>query len=282
MHAQPDLCHCGGRWEGGKIAALTEVNSSPWIHECFPQGVWRLAYASPVDGEPDWALMMPGPRREAWLVCLHGHGSKGDQLFTRADIRDGWLPGFRRLGLGVLTPNLRGNAWMSAPAAADLRALLAWMRDVQGAERFYFASGSMGGTGSLLYAVVHPEDVAALAALCPASDLAAYHEWCGRHPGGVRDEIRQAIAAAYGGPPTEVPAAYAAHSAWQHADRLTMPVLVVHGTADASIPVEQSRHLAALLAHSPRFTYRELAGGDHEAPLLQGGMLEWLADRDRS
>ena len=32
------------------------------------------------------------------MVHLHGHGSHGDQIFTRPDIRDLWLSLYRELG----------------------------------------------------------------------------------------------------------------------------------------------------------------------------------------
>jgi len=210
------------------------------------------------------------------VAQLHGHGSTGDQIFTRADLRALWLPHYRRLGLGILSPNLRGNAWMGPDAAADLRALLNWARNALGAERFLFTSGSMGATGNLIYAVLHPEDASAVAARCPATDLAEYHAWLAAHPGGVRDEIRRAIESAYGGTPDEAPDSYSAHSALRHARRLTMPLHLSHGDADALIPVDQSRRLASALTGKPNVTYTEISGGNHDAPLKLRGALEWL------
>src|SRR5437660_89948 len=93
-------------------------------------------------------------------------------------------------------PNLRGNAWLCPEAVADLHSLLHVLRNDFAAQRFYFVSGSMGGTGNLIYATLHPEDVALVVAQCPVTDLIEYHRWCAEHPGGVRDQIRAAIEAA--------------------------------------------------------------------------------------
>ena len=248
-----------------------------WEHQGAPVGVDRLAYQSAVDGRRDWALAWRPPGAGAtWVVHLHGHGSTGDQIFTRPDIRDQWLARYRALGLGVLSPNLRGNAWMCPEAVADLHALLVWVRREYGVRQFYLLSGSMGGTGNLIYAVRHPADVAAVAALCPVTDLVSYHAWCAAHAGGVRDEIRLAIEAAYGGRPDQVPERYAAHVVTAHAARLTMPVFVAHATGDDVIPVQQSRTLRDRLPNARNLTYVELAGGDHDTPLHQAGMLAWL------
>lgn len=242
-------------------------------------GVERLRYST-VDGGEDWALAWPGTLN-AWVVAIHGHGSTGDQLFTRIDVRDRWLQEYRRLGLGVLSPNLRGNAWMCPEAAADLHRVLAWARTHYAIAATCFLSGSMGGTSNLIYGILHPEDVTLMAAQCPATDIASYTDWCYSHPGGVIDEIYQAIVGAYGGTPSMEPEKYAHHSALAHAERLTMPLLVGHGDADALIPVEQARRLADAMQQHPRFTYVEIAGGDHDAPLFGCDMIGWLEDRLR-
>ncbi|GMU22519.1 MAG: hypothetical protein AMXMBFR13_26050 [Phycisphaerae bacterium] len=259
--------------EGLTIRRIAAAQRADW-----PDGVERIEYASAIDGQTDWALALRPTRGDTWVVHIHGHGSKGDQIFTRPDIRDGWLPVYRRHGFGVLGVNLRGNAWMSPPAAADLHALLKFMRYHYAARRFLLISGSMGGTSNLIYATLHPEDVAAVIALCPASDLATYHQWCReRSEPPVLREIADAIETAYGGPPDRREEAYDAHSALLHAERLTMPVYVVHGSDDAIIPVEQARGLAAAAAGRETFDYLEVPGGDHETPLsLMEPGLKWI------
>jgi pimeloyl-ACP methyl ester carboxylesterase len=255
---------------------LVVTGVAPARQAGVPDGVVRVEYASAVDGARDWALLWPPKRDATWVVMVHGHGSHGDQLYTRPDIRDAWLPEFRRAGAGLLTPNLRDNAWMSPAAAADLRDLLAHARKVYGAKRFVFASGSMGGTSNLIYAALHPEDVAAVVALCPATDLASYYTWCREADEGVRKEIADAIRRAYGGDPRQRAAVYATHSALKHAERLTMPVFMAHGSTDAVIPVSQSRRLAGAMAEARDFVYVEVPDGDHDSPLpLMATAFRW-------
>ena len=275
---------------------LTITRVEPVSDPCFPDGVERLEYTSGVDGTADWALLLapgespgaksPGgdrhPCTNRWIVKIHGHGSHGDQLWTRPDLRDQWLPAFRDTGFGILSPNLRDNAWMGPRAAADLHALLALVRMRYGAERFVLASGSMGGTSNLVYAALHPEDVSGVVALCPATDMDTYYRWCrgcAQAP-PVLHEIADAIESSYGGPPECQAETYLAHSAIEHADRLTMPVMIAHGSADTVIPVDESRRLAARLAGRPTFRYVELPDGHHDAPLpLCAEALGWVLDR---
>lgn len=253
------------------------VSIAPWENPYGFSGVEHLTFPR-VDGGEDWALAWPGTH-DAWVVHLHGHGSTGDQIFTRPDIRDAWLTAYRRFGCGVLSAHLRGNAWMCPEAAADLHNLLAWARGHYGIGRYFFISGSMGGTANLIYGVIHPEDIAAMIALCPATDLAHYLDWLAPFTEGIQHEIARAIIDAYRGTPAEQPARYAAHAAVRHAARLTMPLLVVHGDDDALIPVTEARRLAAALAHAPNFTYQELPGGHHDSPLVAVDMAQWLAER---
>lgn len=263
MHARPAA-------QPGPALSACDVQPS-----AFGDAVRRVIYRSGIDHLADWALLEPPADRTTrrWVVSLHGHGSAGDQLYTRPDVRDHWLPRFRQLGLGILAPNLRGNAWMSPAAAADLHALLRWLRQTHGAQQVLLVSGSMGGTGSLIYAARHPDDVAGVVALCPATDLPRYHAWCAEHEAAmpVVREIRAAIERAYGGPPAQHPHRYAAHSAITHADRLRMPLAIVHGDADALIPVQQAQALAQRLRDAPHFHYEQLPGGDHDAPLARCG-----------
>ena len=161
---------------------------------------------------------------------------------------------------------------MSPAAVQDLHMLLNWVRERRGARQFIFCSGSMGGTGNLIYAVRHPEDVAGVVALCPATDLGSYCDWAARGDRPVLQEIATAICASYGGTPTACPEVYAEHSALGNADRLTMPLAIVHGDADLTIPVDQSRDLVGRLRENRAdVCYKEIPGGGHDAPIPDFG-----------
>jgi len=260
-------------------AEIEILSKTPVTTAGFPPGVWRLNFRSGADGAEDWALAWPPEKARAdWAVVIHGHGSHGDQLFVREDIRRDWLPRFRARGLGILTPNLRDNGWMSPNAAADLHALVDHVRRKHDVERFFFIGGSMGGSCVLAYSVLYAQEVAAVAALCPATDMPNYYEWSARQDTPLKKEVVACIAAQYRGTPATIPDVFRRHSAVQNAARLTMPVYVAHGDDDALVPVGQSRALAAV-CKGPNFRYHEIAGGDHEAPIAAAIMdeaLEWI------
>lgn len=238
--------------------------------------VQRLDYTSTLDNAADWALLRHSdkPNGTTWVVHVHGHGSSGDQLFTRPDIRDIWLPRYMDRGFSLLSPNLRGNAWMGPAAVHDLNALLLEVTRRYSAQRFLLLSGSMGGTSNLIFAALHPQLVAGVVALCPATDVLTYRNWCKTNPNPpVLEAIRLAIDAGY----ERNDAAMTAHSALRASARLTMPVYVCHGSADAIIPVSESRALASKMADVPHFRYDEIHDGNHDAPLAKmPEALDWL------
>jgi pimeloyl-ACP methyl ester carboxylesterase len=259
---------------GIEILSQTPVTASE-----FPRGVIRLAFRSNIDGAEDWALLWPPERGGHWCVVIHGYGSHGDQIFVREDIRRDWLQRFRDRGMGILAPNHRNNGWMGPRAAADLHALLGFVRREFGGKRFTFISGSMGGSCNLIYAVLYPRDVAAVVALCPVTDLGPFYSWRDANvpPASVAGSLAD-IRAQYDGSPAERPDIYRRHSPLKNAARLTMPLYLCHGDADAIVPVEESRALAAV-CKNPRFRYRELPGGHHDSPLAPDIMdeaLDWV------
>jgi pimeloyl-ACP methyl ester carboxylesterase len=242
------------------------------------KGIERLRFKSPLDGVEDFALALPPKGGSAiWIVNIHGHGSKGDQLFTRPDIKAKWLPVFIERGFGILTPNVRGNSWMGEAAAADLHGLLQTVRERYGVKGFIFVGGSMGGTSSLIYASLHPEDVMACVALCPATDLPSFRDFAGAQQAPVMKEIAAAIDSAYSSDRAKMQA----HSALLRFERLKMPLYIVHASDDPIIPVAQSRLLAKAMAGSPDFKYIEIPGG-HDSPLpFAPEGLAWVCERMR-
>ncbi|MCC6423736.1 MAG: alpha/beta fold hydrolase [Phycisphaerales bacterium] len=257
------------------------MKQSPMLNPPAAAGneVLRVDYTSGWDGRPDWGVVIPNQRAGDWAVVLHGHGSGGDQLLNRPDIRDVWLPALRSAGLGVLSPNARGNAWMSPATVDDLHGLIEWLKRNYSVRRLFLCGGSMGGTSALIYATRHPEQLSGVMALCPAADLPSYWHWARERSAQipVLGEIASAIESSYGTTPDELPELYALHSAWTQRHRLTIRLALAHGTGDVIIPAEPTRQLAQSMSGRPDVWYEELPGGDHDSPLrFFPKALEWL------
>jgi len=220
----------------------------------------RLSYLSRVDGLEDWYMLCDAGRGTDCLVYLHGHGSTGDQLFTRADSGQR-LQLVERLNLSVVAPNLRGNAWMCPAAVRDLAELLVSCREKYGFRRYVFVSGSMGGTGALIFSVLHPELVAALGVMGGATKLSRYREFLRGGDRPIHREILDAIEAHYGA------ADYDRHDVSAQAERLTMPLVFRHGADDRIIPVSEMYDLRDHLSYKADASFYAIPGGDHDAPI---------------
>ncbi len=59
-------------------------------------------------------------------------------------------------------------------------------------------------------------------------------------------------------------------------EAISGPTVIVHGTADAIIPVSQTRDLAAAMGNRTEFAYIEVPGGDHDSPLSHVDVLDWV------
>lgn len=219
----------------------------------------RHDFISNYDAAQDWYLTADRGRGSDCLVYLHGHGSTGDQLLTRPDIAK-YLPKIEQTSMSVLSPNLRGNAWMNPAAVSDMADLLRDCQKQYGWRYFYFLSGSMGGTGALIFAMLYPELVKSAAILGGATSLRRYLKWCQKSPLPVVAEIRRTILDRYADRST-----LDKHDVSTHFNRLIMPIYFYHAADDEIIPVEQARDLAAKCGKN--LFYHEIPTGGHDAPL---------------
>ena len=260
---------------------IGQIRISPSEVKYAEKSSVRVAYTSASDGRKDWAILTVPHGGKTWVVVLHGHGSSGEQLYEPGSVRNLWLEEFNRRGWGILCPNLRDNAWMSPKAVYDLHGLLGYVRATQKAGEFLFVSGSMGGTGSLIYAIRHPRDVGGIVALGAVADLAKYYDWCDRQEQDTPQEIGRAIRCSYGGTPQEKTQSYGAHCVLEHYHRLRMPVFLAHGQRDELMDIGSAKALAMKLSgrESFKFNFREIIDGDHNAPLsLASEGVRWMLD----
>ena len=235
-----------------------------------------VSVASELGELPAWRVV---PRRartaETWVVIVHGRGSglsEGNRL----------LPLLDELRLPSLTVSVRNDP--DAPADPDgfgfygarewleLEAAIEHLVEVEGARDVVLAGYSQGGSIalSLLRRSEHADRVSAAVLISPLVSLDATLDLQARNRG-----IPEAVI-----PPLLTSARWI--STWrsgldfsqvEHALRAEelpgdVPILITHGRADTTIPVEPSRELAALLG--PQATYVEYPDTDH--------VREWNSD----
>ncbi len=123
-----------------------------------------VTFMSATDGTPQQYVRVlpasfdPGQRHDV-LMALHGHGADRWQ-FVR-DPRDECRAArdvAARHEMLFLSPDYRAStSWMGPAAEADLVQILADVRRQYRVRRVFVCGGSMGGSASLTFAVLHPD-----------------------------------------------------------------------------------------------------------------------------
>jgi predicted peptidase len=206
------------------------------------------------------------PRRK-WpaVLFLHGAGERGDDGLLQTEVGIG--AAIRRHparfpALVVMPQAPRETFWAGPPGDAALGALTRTCEEFAIDERRIYLTGlSMGGHGSWLLGYHHAERFAALLVVCG---------FVGDRPN------RPSVVPAGEGTPHERVAARLAH----------VPIWIVHGEADAAVPVSESRLMAqALRAAGANVRYTELPGTSHDAWTATYGsesIVAWLFAQRRA
>jgi len=102
------------------------------------------------------------------------------------------------------------------------------------------------------------------------SDLRAMQAWVRKEQGGTQSISYKYWAGAIGDPNADA-AKLNRYSANQNADKVGMPLLIVHGELDVTVPIEQSEMMVASLKKAGKpYEFIELKGMDHYLRRDQG------------
>lgn len=205
------------------------------------------------------------------LLALHGHGSDRWQ-FVR-DPRDECRAArdvAARHGMLFVSPDYRARtSWMGPQAEADVVQIIAELKQKYRVARVFVCGGSMGGTGALTFAALHPELVDGVAAMNGTANLVEYANF------------QEAMAASFGGTKVEVPDEYKKRSAEFWAERFTMPVGLTTGGQDRLVPPDSVQRLAAALQRLGRNVLLiHRASGGHATNYADAqAILEFMIER---
>lgn len=179
------------------------------------------------------------------ILFLHGAGERGVDGLLQTEV--GLGSAIRRQAdrypaIVVFPQAAPQTLWQGPPARAALAALDRTMREFRiDRRRVYLAGLSMGGNGAWHLAYNHPDRFAAMVVICgfvtPRGPLLPI-------PPATETDPFGAVARKVAG----------------------IPVWLVHGDADPTVSVEESRRMAsALKSAGANVTYRELPGVAHNA-----------------
>jgi len=244
----------------------------------YPAGARHLRYRSAFDGETDWAIYLPGEPASNVIVYLHGSFADAGQLFHRQDIRDFWLTRILHGRHPLLSINMRGTSYMSPAATRDFTDLLDYCRAEYHFGKVVLLGGSGGASSAMAYACLHPERIDGVIAM-GMCDIIARLNYARQSDYPVLQELARVAFAAYGGSPDALPDLYRRRSVLANVEKLTMPIILTMGEADALIPVAETRKIVLAMHGKPNFTYVEIPNGDHDSALWVDIDLETLMPR---
>ena len=206
------------------------------------------------------------------MLYLHGSGARGRDNREQLGGFPEWIREHpEHFRFAIVFPQCPEKTFWTAPQIENaLAALDRTVAEVNGDEkRLYLAGYSMGGFGVWHTAIAHPDK---FAALIPVAGGVA--------PLGVLSSSDQSLLS------PQVSEAAAAPDVFQtYATVLKdVPVWIVHGDKDDSVPVEQSRNMAAALrnAGAKDVNYWELPGVDHASignAVRDEKLFEWMKQK---
>ncbi len=203
------------------------------------------------------------------IVMPHGGPQSHDTIEC-----DWMTQAFASRGYAVFRPNFRGSdgygqafieagygEWgkkMQTDLSDGARYLVS--QGIADAKRISIFGWSYGGYAALAAATFDPAVYRCSAAGAPVSDLNAMMTWVGQQSGTQRSGAfaywKRYMAEDKGG--------LAAVSPALHADKVNMPLLLIHGTDDTTVPINQSeRMVAAMKAAGKPVEYVTLLREDH-------------------
>ncbi len=190
----------------------------------------------------------------AALIALHGHGSDRWQFVkdARGECRAA-RDAAAAHGMLFVSPDYRAKtSWMGPKAEADMVQVIAELKQRHHVTKIILCGGSMGGTGALTFAALHPDLVDGVVSLNGTANLVEF--------AGFPD----AIAASFGGTKAQAPDEYRRRSAEFWPGRFTMPVAATTGGKDRVVPPDSVRRLLdAVKASNPSVLLIHRPDGGH-------------------
>lgn len=241
-----------------------------------------IVFRAIVDGsEQRYVRILPADfdreQKHNVLIALHGHGSDRWQFVRQPRDECRAARDFAaKHDMIFISPDYRAaTSWMGPKAEADLVQIIRELKQQYLVRHVIVSGGSMGGTGCLTFAVLHPELTDGVVSMNGTANLVEY------------ENFLDAIGKSFGGTKQEVPEEYKRRSAEFWPDKLTMPIACTTGGLDKAVPPDSVLRLIGELKKLKRevlLAHRERGGHSTnyaDATQAYEFVLERLEEKDR-
>lgn len=237
-------------------------------------GFVRLAYTDDIDATPQFCrayLPRKYDAKRKWPLVLNLHGYNGSNpeyvRWWSVDRRHDYVPD--HYPIIYMEPHGRGNTGYEGIGERDILHCveMAKQRFNVDEDRIYLNGSSMGGNGTWYVGSRHPDIFAAIAPVYGGSDYHVFFK-----------EDRLAKLTARERFDFERNSSFAQVEAL-----LTTPIFVIHGDADQSVDVEQSRYSTKMLQRwGYNIRYHEFPGYGHEGIDYADELMPWFLRQRRN
>lgn len=217
-------------------------------------------------------LTLPLTGEAPYPTVMHPHGGPGARDY---DGFDPWVAYMVSRGYAVMRPNFRGSTGFGYEfAQAQMgRWGLEMQDDVSDAAHYLINEGiadksklcifgaSYGGYAALMAAVKTPDLFTCAVSFAGVTDLRGIVRHGKKFLGGDLSSEKQ-----FGDDSDDLEA----RSPIENVEKITIPILLIHGKEDRSVPVKQSRDMAEELEDiGKKFKYIEFETGDHHLSIQE-------------
>jgi len=214
------------------------------------------------------------------VFYLHGYGSNRYAYYQQMPVLRQIFENHTWIVVSIECREISGSDdWYIEETRRDITDVLNLLRNDYAIDssHIHVIGRSMGGGGSLKYAMFNPQVIASLVDIHGITNYTQFYN------DDTLNQFRPSLRTAYGGTPTQVPQVYANESALGNEVRFQhIPVMIIHGSSDQTVNVAQSRALnqsLSLLGYIVK--YIEVPGVGHSASVVYGKEMEifnWFND----
>lgn len=212
---------------------------------------------------------------ETIIVYSHSYGGSEKEIYNSELISPLWTDTIYSHNLAFLSLNLYGNSYMGPKVAQSVHALLEYIKKEYRTKRFIFVGGSHGGTCTLIYTGLYPEDVYCAVVLCPAPDLEEKYKFVSEDKSNLSRLMKESFDTFYNDGKGSVRKNLIKNNPMRHTENYDFPLFLAHAEDDNIADIKLTDAFAEKFINKKDFKYVRYETGGHYRPSTDGWTEAW-------